>query len=243
VITANLDHLRQYARGGIAKDVLDRCDFVVADGMPLVWASRIAGVPLPERVAGSNLVWSISEVASRQGASIYLLGGNRGVALEAWSVLTKKFPDLRVAGAASPAFGFEHSVHALAEIEQALVESAPDIVFVALPFPKQELLIRRLRAALPYASYIGVGVSFSFVTGQIARAPLWLHRLGFEWLHRLAQEPRRLGGRYIRYGLPFAVRVLLSAVLYRFGLTCGADGKWGTGTEPSGRPDRLDSAE
>jgi N-acetylglucosaminyldiphosphoundecaprenol N-acetyl-beta-D-mannosaminyltransferase len=207
-ITANLDHMRRYRREPIAKALIDRADLVLADGAPLVWASRLAGAALPERVAGSNMIWSISEAASRCQASVYLLGGDPGVADRAAQVLLEQYAGLEVAGTLCPPMGFEQDERELDHIQSQIVEAAPDIVFVGLGFPKQDLLITRLRRLLPHASFIGVGISLSFVAGEVSRAPSWTHGLGLEWLYRLLQEPRRLVHRYLAQGVPFALWLL-----------------------------------
>jgi N-acetylglucosaminyldiphosphoundecaprenol N-acetyl-beta-D-mannosaminyltransferase len=215
ICPTNTDVLRQYVASGEVRDLIERADLVVADGMPLVWASRIAARPLPERVAGSSLIWSLPARAAERGLSLYLLGGNPGAADAAAATLTDRYPDLRMAGTACPPFGFERDEEQLAEIGRNLVAARPDVVFVGLGFPKQERLIQRLRTALPGAYYVSCGISFSFVSGEVARAPTWAQRAGLEWLHRLVQEPRRLVRRYIVDGLPFVARLLASAVLTR----------------------------
>jgi N-acetylglucosaminyldiphosphoundecaprenol N-acetyl-beta-D-mannosaminyltransferase len=230
-ITANLDHLRRYRREPTARKLIDEADMVVADGAPLVWAGRLAGAPLPERVAGSNMIWSISEAAGRRGASVFLLGGDPGVADRAAPILRERCPGLQIAGVLCPARGFEADPRRLDTIERTVAAAAPQIVFVGLGFPKQDLLIARLREILPGASFIGVGISFSFVAGDVARAPRWTRRLGLEWLHRLAQEPRRLVRRYLVEGVPFALELLACAAWHRvrpgdeFGSADGAGGE------------------
>jgi len=207
-ITANLDHIRRYHRESIARELIDEADLIVADGMPLIWASRLAGKPLPERVSGSNMVWSICEAASDRHLSLYLLGGDQGVAKRAAEVFSAAYPDIEIAGTSCPPLGFEADAQELDRIRREISEAAPAIVFVALGFPKQDLLIRNLRASLPTASFLGVGISLSYVTGDLARAPDWICKLGLEWAHRLSQEPtRRLLRRYLLDGLPFGVRL------------------------------------
>jgi N-acetylglucosaminyldiphosphoundecaprenol N-acetyl-beta-D-mannosaminyltransferase len=214
-ITANLDHLRRYRGEQTARDLLEKADLVLADGMPIVWASKLAGTPLPQRVAGSDMIWSISSAASQSGATICLLGGDPGVAASAAEVLRKRNEGLQIAGVLCPPMGFEHDAQELERIERAVEEARPRIVLVGLGFPKQDLLIERLRARLPGAAFVGVGISFSFVTGDVVRAPRWMHALGLEWLHRLRREPRRLVRRYVIDGLPFALRLFVSALRYR----------------------------
>ena len=139
-ITANLDHLRRYHRNPVERRLIDEADMVVADGMPLIWASRIAGEPLPERVAGSSMVWSICEIASTRGQSVFLLGGDPGVAERAAKVFQDRYPGLEIAGTACPSMGFEHDELELGRIQRQVAEAAPHIVFVALGFPEAGFL-------------------------------------------------------------------------------------------------------
>jgi N-acetylglucosaminyldiphosphoundecaprenol N-acetyl-beta-D-mannosaminyltransferase len=215
-ITANLDHLRRYRRDPVAKDLIDSADLVVADGMPLIWASRVAGKPLPERVSGSSMVWSICEAARARQQSVFLLGGDPGVAERAAEIFRERYPGLEIVGTACPPVGFESSERELSRIKRQVTEAAPRIVFVALGFTKQDLLIRALRSSLPNASFLGVGISLSYATGDLSRAPDWICRLGLEWAYRLSQEPTRiLIRRYIIDGVPFAVRLMTAAVWHR----------------------------
>lgn len=215
-ITANLDHIRRYHSSPVAKVLLDDADLVVADGMPVIWASRLVGDPLPERVSGSSMVWSLCEAASARSQSMFLLGGDPGTAERAARVLQTRYPKLEIAGTAYPSVGFENDRHELARITREIEQAAPHIVLVALGFPKQDLLIRLLRSSLPQASFLGVGISLSYVTGDLPRAPEWLCKLGLEWAHRLCQEPTtRLARRYLIDGLPFATRMLVWAAWHR----------------------------
>jgi N-acetylglucosaminyldiphosphoundecaprenol N-acetyl-beta-D-mannosaminyltransferase len=227
-ITANLDHLRRYRRDPIAKGLIDGADLVVADGMPMIWASRLAGEPLPERVSGSSMVWSICEAASARQQSVFLLGGDPGVAERAARIFQERYPDLEIAGTACPLVGFENDEQELVRVQRQVIEASPRIVFVALGFPKQDLLIRRLSSSLPHASFLGVGISLSYVTGDVSRAPGWVCNLGLEWAYRLSQEPTpRLVRRYLVDGLPFAVRLLVSAARHRVSRgSLGAYGAW-----------------
>ena len=217
-ITANLDHLRRYRCDPVQQRLIDDADLVVADGMPVIWASRLAGEPLPERVSGSSMVWSICEAANALRQSVFLLGGDPGVAERAAHVLRDTYPGLEVAGTACPVSGFEEDELELGRIQRQVTEATPEIVFVALGFPKQDLLIRMLRTSLPGASFLGVGISLSYVTGDLSRPPSWICRLGLEWAYRLTQEPtRRLARRYLVDGLPFGLRLITSAAWHRVG--------------------------
>jgi N-acetylglucosaminyldiphosphoundecaprenol N-acetyl-beta-D-mannosaminyltransferase len=224
-ITANLDHVRRYRRDPVEKSLIDDADLVVADGMPLIWASRLVGKPLPERVSGSNMVWSICEAASFRRQSVFLVGGDPGVAERAADIFRDSYPGLEIAGTTCPPLGFESDEHELSRIQRQITDAAPQIVLVALGFPKQDLLIRFLRRSLPGASFLGVGISLSYATGDLSRPPSWICSLGLEWAFRLSQEPTRcLARRYLVDGLPFAFRLMISAAWHRGGH--GASWRW-----------------
>ncbi len=216
VVTPNLDILRRLVTDRDFAEMCADADLRLADGMPLVWASRLRGTALRGRTAGSDLIWALCERASASGRRVYFLGGNPGAADAAASLLASKYPGLIVAGTLCPALGFDEREESLREVEASLVAARPEIVFVALGVPKQERLIRRLRRVVPGAWYLGIGISFSFVSGEVARAPKWMQNLGLEWLHRLMQEPRRLAKRYLVQGLPFAGRLLVVSTWERW---------------------------
>jgi len=215
VVTPNLEYLRAYQLADDVQRDFDSADLVVPDGIPLLWASRLKKEPLPGRVAGSDLIWSLPRAAARRGASILFLGGKPGTAEAAAARLRREYSDLRICGAICPPHGFERDRVAVAAVARKAAMLQPDIVFVGLPLAKYLVVARALRCELPGAWLVGVGVSFSFVSGDIARAPAWLQCLGLEWLHRLAQEPRRLFRRYVIQGMPFAARLLAYSALVR----------------------------
>lgn len=215
VITANLDHLRRFASEPETRELIGQADLVVADGAPIVLASRIAGMPLPQRVAGSDMVLPIGRHAASAGGSIFLLGGEPGVAEAARAALGEAAPGLRVVGTFCPPHGFERDPATLEEIERALLDTRPDIVLLALGFPKQDYLIQQLRQVLPGTSFMGVGIALSYLVGDTARAPTWMRRAGLEWLHRLLLEPVRLWRRYVLKGMPFALRLAAAAAVAR----------------------------
>lgn len=215
VITPNLEHLRRYYKDDSLKRFFHAADLVLADGMPLVWASRLKGTPLPARVAGSDLIWSLSLEAAKHGRSIFVLGGTREAGWEAAQKLKDRCPGLRIAGMVYPPHGFDRDPRAMDSIVETLDAADPDIVYVGLGFPKQERVISVLRERLPRTWFLGIGISIHFVGGDIPRAPRWMQRLGLEWIHRLGQEPRRLAKRYLVYGLPFAARLLAHGAVSR----------------------------
>lgn len=214
VTTPNLDHLRRLVRDDSFRTLCAGSSLAVADGAPLVLASKLQRTPLPARVAGSDLISSLSAAAAEHGRSVFLLGGDPGTAEGAARVLRERHPTLVIAGTACPEPGFERDSARLRALTEMLERARPDIVYVALGSPKQERLIADLRPILPAAWWLGIGISFSFLTGDVRRAPAWMRRAGLEWVHRLGQEPRRLARRYLVDGLPFAA-VLFTRTAWR----------------------------
>jgi N-acetylglucosaminyldiphosphoundecaprenol N-acetyl-beta-D-mannosaminyltransferase len=209
MVTHNLDHLRRLRTDPEFRRICDGADLRVADGMPVVWAAALRGTPLPARVAGSSLMEPLAGAAAAAGKSVFLLGGMPGTADAAADELRRLHPSLRVAGTACPPVGFERDAEYVAGLRRQLADSGADIVFVALGSPKQEVLADAHHDVLPRAWWIGVGISFSFLCGDVQRAPRWMQRAGLEWVHRLAQEPRRLARRYLVDGVPYALRLML----------------------------------
>ena len=207
LITLNLDHLRRFVYDSAYAGIVQGADLIVADGMPLIWASRLRSTPLPERVTGSNLIWSLSHAAAARGRSVFMLGGRNDAAERSAHILQTAYPRLQIVGVCAPAFGFEQRAAELEALFETVRRAQPDIIYVALGSPKADVLIQQLRAVAPRAW----GIGFSWVAGDLQRAPRWMQSLGLEWLHRLWNEPRRLGRRYLIDDLPFALRLFVHA--------------------------------
>ncbi len=183
--------------------VLREADMVTADGMPIVWYARLLGCQLPDRVTGADLVPTLSSAAARNGYSIYLLGGAPEVNKKARDLLEKRNPKLKIAGFDSPFVHVTGPPDEETEAEDIMIcdrinAAQPDILFIAFGNPKQELWFDRNRHRLNVPVTLGIGGSFNFLTGTVPRAPKWMQRLGLEWIHRLASEPRRLFVRYLQ---------------------------------------------
>jgi N-acetylglucosaminyldiphosphoundecaprenol N-acetyl-beta-D-mannosaminyltransferase len=215
IVTPNLDILRQFTTSHESRELIMAASHRVADGLPLVWASRLAGSPIPERVAGSDLVLSMPEAAARAGLSVFLLGGDPGAAAAAAARLEDLCPGLQGVDSYCPPYGFEDDPAELERIKEALHRARPALVLIGLGFPKQEQLINLLRSEMPQTWFVGIGISLSFLAGKQPRAPAALQRLGLEWVHRLWHEPRRLFRRYVVLGIPFAVRLFAWAMAHR----------------------------
>ncbi|HMS01474.1 MAG TPA: WecB/TagA/CpsF family glycosyltransferase [Gemmatimonadaceae bacterium] len=212
VFTPNLDHILLVERRDDVRAAYARAALCLADGMPLVWASRRHGQPLPERICGADLIEPLAERAARAGWSLFLLGGAPGAADDAAYRLAAAH-GVRIAGCVAPriaADGTTADAAAEAELAAQIRASGAQLVFVALGSPKQELFIDRIADAVAPAVLLGVGAGVDFLAGRVRRAPAWIGRLGFEWLFRLVVEPRRLWRRYLVGGPP-ALRALWRA--------------------------------
>lgn len=226
VFSLNVDMAVKCRRDPAFGELLARGSLVTPDGMPIVWLGRALGVPLPERVAGSDLVPRLCARCARDGRSVYFLGAAPGVAARAAERLSRASPGLRVAGVVSPPQGFDRDPAALDAVIAGVRAAAPDVVFVALGAPKQERLIVDRGAEMGAKVLLGIGGSLDMAAGDVRRAPALLQRSGGEWLWRLALEPRRLWRRYLWEDLPFAViaaRALAGRVLGRDSRS-GSDG-------------------
>lgn len=215
VATPNTDILRQIRNNPEALTLVQKASLRVPDGMPLIWASKIRGNPLVERVTGSSLIFTLTEAAAQTGFSVYLLGGEHGVPQTAGKNLARRYQGLKVAGTDAPPFGFDKSSTGMSAVLRRLQDAAPNIVFVGLGFPKQERVICELAPLLPATWFIGCGAAIPIAAGAVPRAPVWMQRSGLEWVHRLLVEPRRLTARYLLHDLPYALSLLVSSVVAR----------------------------
>jgi N-acetylglucosaminyldiphosphoundecaprenol N-acetyl-beta-D-mannosaminyltransferase len=207
LVTANVDFLVQAHEDVELRRILFDAHLVLCDGTPVVWASRLLGNPLCERVAGSDLVPLLIEVAARKRYRVFFLGATPESAAQAVARMQKMHPTLIVAGHYSPPFKklleMDHD-----QIKQRILEAAPDFLFVSFGCPKQEKWIAMHYRALGVPVCVGVGATIDFLAGQVKRAPLWMQRTGTDWVFRLGQEPRRLLRRYTKDLRVFAWLIL-----------------------------------
>jgi N-acetylglucosaminyldiphosphoundecaprenol N-acetyl-beta-D-mannosaminyltransferase len=196
VVTVNVDFVVNAQDDEELLAILQRSDLAIPDGMPLVWGSRLLGTPIRERATGVELLPALVERATRDGYRICLFGAAPGVAARAAELLTTRYPGADVVGLEAPVVGRDGSMDP-AGLEPVRAAD-PDIVGVALGNPKQEHWIARHGSTLGCPVFIGIGGTLDFLTGETTRAPGWMQRAGFEWLHRALSEPRRLAMRYAR---------------------------------------------
>jgi N-acetylglucosaminyldiphosphoundecaprenol N-acetyl-beta-D-mannosaminyltransferase len=176
--------------------MLQQFDMVHADGASVVWASRLLGRPLPERVAGIDLMAALVQLAADRGLRVYFLGATQDVVARCVSNLRERYPSLPVAGFRD---GYWDATDAEAEarVVETIREARAELLFVAMPTPRKELFLFRHRHALGARFAMGVGGAFDVVAGLVERAPRLWQRCGMEWAFRLAQEPRKLWRRYL----------------------------------------------
>lgn len=197
IVTPNIDHVVRLGQDAEFQRAYARAALVVCDSTPLLWASRLLGVPLRQKLSGSDLVDWLSAHAARAGHRVFLLGAAPGVADEARTILTTRYPGLQIVGVYSPPLGFERDLEESTRIAALVKALRPDLCFVALGSPKQEKWMAGHVQACEVPVMLGIGAGLDFVTGRFRRAPRWMQRCGLEWLWRLCSDPRRLFKRYV----------------------------------------------
>ncbi len=208
IVTPNADHVVRYQRDPAFREAVDGAWLRLADGMPVVWASRLVGNPLPERVAGSDLLPELCRLAAEQGYSVFFLGGRAGVAPRAAEALRSRHRGLKVAGTYTPVEGFGEDPDDQEAAVEAVNRVSPDILFVGVGSPAQELWVHRNWDRLRVRVAVCCGAALDYAAGAKPRAPRWMRRAGLEWLWRLMHEPRRLWRRYLVDDLAFFGLVL-----------------------------------
>lgn len=196
VFTPNIDHVVSAEESPAFREAYRAASLSLVDGKPLVWASRLLGAPLPEKVSGADLILPLLERASLRKWRVYFLGARPGVPERAARAALARFP-FELVGTDSPEISLEAGHVPTAEALLRVQKARPDLLFVALGSPKQELWIARHREALGPTVALGIGAGLDFLAKEVKRAPAWMSHSGLEWLFRLGQEPKRLWRRYL----------------------------------------------
>jgi N-acetylglucosaminyldiphosphoundecaprenol N-acetyl-beta-D-mannosaminyltransferase len=198
-VVVNVDKLVKARHDPQLRQVINDCALINADGMPVVWASRLLGTPLKERVAGVDLFEALMERAARKGWRIFLLGAKEEVVSRVRTLYEAKYAGLCIAGSRN---GYWTPDEEDAVVEQ-IARARADILFVAISSPKKEQFLARhqVRMRVPFA--MGVGGTFDVAAGHVKRAPVWMQRGGLEWFYRFLQEPRRMFRRYFIEDMAF----------------------------------------
>jgi N-acetylglucosaminyldiphosphoundecaprenol N-acetyl-beta-D-mannosaminyltransferase len=216
-------------QSAVYRSIVNSASLVTPDGMPLVFLSRWMGYRDVDRVYGPDLMLAFSALSASKGFTQFYYGGAEGVAERLGEVMSHRFPGLRVVGTYSPPFQ-ELTVAEDAGTIERINAVNPDVVWVGLGAPKQDMWIARHRAKLNAPILVGVGAAFDFLTGRIPQAPRWMQRSALEWLFRLWTEPRRLWMRYLFYNPLFVLNVILQLTGVR---------RWQQGTIDSAQPPDL----
>jgi N-acetylglucosaminyldiphosphoundecaprenol N-acetyl-beta-D-mannosaminyltransferase len=191
-VVVNVDKLVKASRDLDLRRIINECALVNADGMPVVWASRLLGKPLKERVAGVDLFEALMRRAGEKGWRVFLLGARDEVVQAVRATYERKYPGLVVAGCRDGYFSDAQE----AQVAEQVRASRADLLFVAISSPKKEQFLGRWQGAMQVPFAMGVGGTFDVAIGRVRRAPRWMQKAGLEWFFRFLQEPRRMFRRY-----------------------------------------------
>jgi len=208
---ANVAKLVKARHDACLRQSLDEADFIVADGVPVVWLSRFCGCALPERVAGIDIMHALLDLADRKAYRMYFLGATPEVVERVVEFVRRTHPGVSIAGWRDGYFSSEEE----REVAEAIRASQADILLVGIPTPRKEDFLRQWRQHMRVPVCHGVGGSFDVVAGVTKRAPLWMQQCGLEWLYRVIQEPRRMWKRYLVTNSIFLWLSVIEIVTYR----------------------------
>lgn len=204
-VGVNVDQLIKMQKDQAFRKIILSSDLITADGQPIVWASRLLGMPLKERVTAIDLMEGLLKVASKRSYKVYCLGAREQVVKTAVQNYQKVFPGLRIVGYRSGYWTPEEE-HSVAE---KIHKAKPDLLFLAISSPKKEMFLRKHREILNVPFALGVGGAFDIAAGATQRAPRWMRRWGLEWFWRFLQEPKRMWRRYFVEDFMFFKLVLV----------------------------------
>jgi N-acetylglucosaminyldiphosphoundecaprenol N-acetyl-beta-D-mannosaminyltransferase len=191
-VVLNADKVVKAARDPELARIIAHCDLVNADGMPVVWASRLLGQPLPERVTGIDLFFKLLQRAEQEGWRVYFLGAKEAVVHEVVTRALAQHPELQIAGQRN---GYWTPAEEQ-DVVDGVAATRPDILFVAINSPRKEEFLAKYQREMRVPFAMGVGGTFDVMAGLTKRAPVWMQRNGLEWFYRFLQEPRRMFRRY-----------------------------------------------
>lgn len=200
----NADKINEVNKNEEMKEIVNSCGIINADGASVVLASKYLKKPLPERVAGIDLMQELVKLCAEKGYKVYLLGAKQEVVEKTKEVLMDKHKNLNICGIHNGYFKKEN----WNEISQIIKETRPEIVFVGITSPLKEYLIEYLQNDGNNCVFMGVGGSFDVISGNIPRAPMWMQKMNLEWLFRVMQEPKRLFKRYFVGNMTFIKTII-----------------------------------
>lgn len=206
-VVVNVDKLVKASRDQELRQIINECALINVDGMPVVWASRLLGRPLKERVAGVDLFEALMRRAGEKGWRVFLLGAREEVVSKVAQTYAGKYPGLVLAGYRN-GYWKDEEEEAVAEQIRA---SQADLLFVAISSPKKEQFLGKYQAHMRIPFAMGVGGTFDVAIGKVKRAPRWMQKSGLEWFYRFLQEPRRMFRRYFIEDMAFIGLLLKEA--------------------------------
>ena len=209
-VVVNVDKLVKAERDAELRRIINECALINVDGMPVVWASRLLGKPLKERVAGVDLFEALMRRSAAKGWRVYLLGAREEVVSEVKRLYEIKYPGLVVAGYRNGYWSEAEEPGVVADIAAARA----DLLFVAISSPKKEHFLGQYQDQMKIPFAMGVGGTFDVAVGRVKRAPVWMQKSGLEWFYRFLQEPRRMFRRYFIEDMTF-FRLFLKEALRR----------------------------
>ena len=195
-------------------DVYASSELTIPDGMPLAWVGRLQGHPTMQRVTGPDLMLEIFRSPEFSQTTHFFYGGREGIAEELRNKMSSRFPSTKIVGTYTPPHR-ELSTQEQDQFAATIRLLKPDIIWVGISCPKQEIFMARHLSGLETKLMFGVGAAFDYHTGHIRDSPQWMKEAGLQWLHRLAQDPRRLWRRYLRNNPAFVWRAGLQLLRFQ----------------------------
>ncbi len=213
IVFVNCDVAVKSERDKELRHIINRADFAMVDGKPLIWIAKAHKNPLKEKVSGSDFVPILCREAAKRGWSIFLLGGEDGIPQTAADRLKSRYPALHIAGTYSPPWGFERDEDELKRIREMVQNASPDILVVCFGCPKQEKFVYHHYKEYGAVVSVCAGATIDFLAGKVKRCPKWMSKASLEWFYRFLKEPRRLFKRYFIDDM----NIILMAFKYRPG--------------------------
>jgi N-acetylglucosaminyldiphosphoundecaprenol N-acetyl-beta-D-mannosaminyltransferase len=209
-VVVNVDKLVKASRDPELRRIINECALINVDGMPVVWASRLLGRPIKERVAGVDLFEALMARAAQKGWRVFLLGAREEVVSKVASTYQHKYRGLTLAGYRNGYWTLDEE----AGVVEQIAAARADLLFVAISSPKKEHFLGQYQARMKIPFAMGVGGTFDVAVGKVKRAPVWMQRWGLEWFYRFLQEPRRMFRRYFIDDMAF-VKLFVKEALGR----------------------------
>lgn len=209
MLTVNVDHIVKMQHDREFYKIYKEADYITADGVPILWAAKLFGNPIKEKISGSDILPKILPLAEEKQYRIFFMGAAEGVVQKAAEEIKTQYKNINIVGTYSPSYGFEKNEEEIAKIISMIKDANTDILFLGVGAPKQEKWIAKYKDVYCAPLSIGVGATFDFIAGNVKRAPKWMQKIGLEWFWRFLQEPKRLFRRYFIEDSAFLKLVLL----------------------------------